>query len=219
MARKPTPPKPAAEPKAAAKSKPTPRPKAGPPAGTVFRLKITLDWLRPAVWRRVEVPDCTLWDLHAVVQACMPWDNSHLWEFTVGKAERYGMGDDELAGGWLDEPVPSADTVRLSDLAARGVKKVRYTYDFGDGWDHTVAFEKPVARDPAAKYPRVVAGARACPPDDCGGPPGYLNLLDVLADKKHPDHKDVLAWAGGRIDPEAFDPDALNQNLRRLKLK
>jgi hypothetical protein len=179
-------------------------------ADTVYRLKISLHWLRPMIWRRVEVPDCTLRDLHRVIQACMPWTNSHMWSFEVSRDERYGDEDDEE----LD--YRSADRVRLSDLAARGVKKFGYLYDFGDSWEHVIAFEKPVARDPEAAYPRCVAGARACPPDDCGGPPGYEHLLAVLADPNHPDHAHMLEWAGGPIDPEAFDQDAANRNLRQL---
>jgi len=210
-----------AKPKAA---KPAAKPKAAPAKGekadAVFKLKISLKWLKPEIWRRVEVPDCTLEDLHWVIQLCMPWTNSHLWEFTVG-TKRYGMDMDDAPSAFAlgDDGSEPAHGVKLSDLAAGGVKKFTYTYDFGDSWDHVVAFEKPVPRDPKAKYPRCVAGARACPPDDCGGAPGYEQLLEVLADKKHPDHKDMMEWVGRPIDPEAFDLDAANKRLQRLKLR
>ncbi|QJW96363.1 plasmid pRiA4b ORF-3 family protein [Frigoriglobus tundricola] len=179
----------------------------------MFRLKISLKYLTPMIWRRIETPDCTLWDLHGIIQLCMPWANYHMWDFAVTRAERYGPEDDPEMD-YLD-----AGRVTLSQLAQRGVKKLAYTYDYGDSWDHVVAFEKPVARDPKAKYPRCVAGARACPPEDCGGFPGYENLLAVLADRKHPDHKDMKKWAGGLIDPEAFDTDAVNADLQKLKFK
>jgi hypothetical protein len=197
--------------KAAASAKSSPAKAAK--ADTVFCLKITLDWLKPDVWRRVEVPDCTLWELHAVIQLCMPWTDSHMWSFEVGRDEQYSLQADRELG------FRPADRVKLSQLAARDVKKIRYTYDFGDSWDHIIVFEKPVARDPKAKYPRCVAGARACPPDDCGGPPGYEQLLEVLADPKHRDHEDMIEWAGGPIDPEAFDLGETNKSLQRLKLK
>ena len=64
MARKRTP-GPAAEPKTAK-------------TDTVFRLKITLSYLNPDVWRRIELPDCSLEDLHYVIQVCMPWSNISL---------------------------------------------------------------------------------------------------------------------------------------------
>ena len=201
------------------RSKAKPKAAAAPAKpDTVFRLKIVLKWIKPDIWRRVEVPDCTLEDLHWVIQLCMPWTNSHLWEFTVGK-ERYGMDVDDAPFAMDDDDSEPAHKVQLSKLAADGVKKFTYMYDFGDSWDHIITLEKPVPRDPKAKYPRCVAGARACPPDDCGGAPGYEQLLEVLADKKHPDHEDMMEWAGGPIDPEAFDLDAANKQLQRLKLK
>lgn len=178
----------------------------------VFRLKVALEHVRPPVWRRVETPDCDLFTLHAVIQEVMPWGNSHLACFIVGREERYSLDPmDEFD----DKPM---EAMTLGELAARGVKKFGYEYDFGDSWIHTVTFQKSVARDPAAKYPRCVDGERACPPDDCGGPFGYPELLAALADKKHPDHKHFKEWMGGPFDPEAFDLDAANARLRRLKL-
>ena len=200
-----------------AKSKARPARRSVAKAETVYKLKIVLKHIKPDVWRRIELPDCTLEDLHEVIQACMPWGNCHLWEFSVGQ-QRFGM---EPEDDWfmMDDDSDPAWEVQLSDLAAAGVKKFSYMYDFGDSWDHVITFEKPVARDPKAKYPRCVAGARACPPDDCGGPWGYAALLQVLADPKHPEHKHMMEWAGGPIDPEAFDLDAINKRLQRLKFK
>jgi hypothetical protein len=212
-----------AKPKAkAASAKPRAKPKAAPakPAkgDTVFTLKIVLKWLKPEIWRRVELPDCTLEDLHWVIQLCMPWTNSHLWEFTVGN-QRFGMDMEDAPFAMEEDDSEPAYEVQLSKLVAAGVKKFNYQYDFGDSWDHIITFEKPATRDPKAKYPRCVAGARACPPDDCGGAPGYEQLLEILADKKHPDHEHMMEWAGGPIDPEAFDLDAINKALQQLKLK
>jgi hypothetical protein len=223
VARKRTSDKPAKPTKPAAKPKSAAKPKAAPAKAakgdTVFRLKITLDRFTPAIWRRVEVPDCTLEDLHDIIQVCMPWENYHLWEFSAGK-RRFGpeMEDDGFDFGFGDESEP-AHEVHLSDLVKAGVKKLRYTYDFGDSWEHTVAFEKPVARDPQAKYPRCVAGERAGPPEDCGGVWGYANLLEILGNPKHPEHEERLEWTGGPIDPEAFDLDETNKYLQKLNLK
>lgn len=187
-------------------------PAATPKTDDVYRLKVALEYLKPQVWRRVEVPDCTLERLHEVIQRVMPWDSSHLWCFEVGRT-RYV--DREFLDFPEDRPASGAT---LGQLAAAGVKKFRYTYDFGDSWDHQVAIEKTVPREPKVKYPRCTAGARACPPDDCGGFPGYERLLDVLGNPKDPEHEDMLEWAGGPIDPEAFDPAAVNKDLAKLKM-
>jgi hypothetical protein len=191
---------------------PAKAPSAKTPSATVFRLKIALKSITPMIWRRVETPDCTLWHLHAIIQLCMPWDNYHMWDFAVTRDERYGPDDDA-------EMDYSADRVKLSQLATRGVKKLAYMYDYGDSWDHVITFEKPVARDPKAKYPRCIAGARAGPPEDCGGFPGYDYLMEILANPKHKEYKERVAWLGGVFDPEAFDIDAINADLVKLKIK
>ncbi|HET6573426.1 MAG TPA: plasmid pRiA4b ORF-3 family protein [Fimbriiglobus sp.] len=195
-----------------ARKKPLGLPPAAAKTGDVYRLKVALEYLKPQIWRRIEVPDCTLEMLHVVIQRLMPWDSSHLWCFQVGRT-RYQ--DEEFLDFPEDRPASEAT---LGQLAAAGVKKFRYTYDFGDSWDHQVTIEKTVPREAKIKYPRCTAGARACPPDDCGGYPGYERLLAVLGHPKDPEHEDMLEWAGGPIDPEAFDPDAINKDLAKLKM-
>jgi len=190
-----------------------PGPTSAKAADTVHRLKISLKWIVPMIWRRIELPDCSLYDLHAIIQTCMPWESYHMWSFEITRDERYGDQDDE------EMEYLSADRIRLDKLAARKVKKFVYLYDFGDGWEHTITFEKPVKRDPKAKYPRCVAGARACPPEDCGGVPGYGRLLEILADPDHAEYEERMEWVGGEFDPEAFDPDAITKELQRLKLR
>ena len=81
----------------------------------------------------------------------------------------------------------------------------RYLYDFGDDWRHLVALEDVLPRG-AVKYPRCVAGARACPPEDCGGVHGFAEFLEAIADPRHPEHAELLRWVGGRYAPEAFNP-------------
>jgi hypothetical protein len=94
-----------------------------------------------------------------------------------------------------------------------------YEYDFGDGWKHSVTLEAIVARQDGRKYPVCVAGARACPPEDCGGPPGYDNLLAAIRDPDHEDHESVLEWLGGRFDPERFDPSRVKFDDPRKRWK
>jgi hypothetical protein len=86
----------------------------------------------------------------------------------------------------------------------------RWDYDFGDGWEHDVRVEGRRT----AQAPTCVAGAGACPPEDCGGPPGYDDLRTVLADPRHPEHADALAWLGHPLDPDRFDPAEATRRLR-----
>jgi hypothetical protein len=168
-------------------------------AGVIYQLKITLRDTKPPVWRRVQVQDCTLGRLHDVIQTCMGWTNSHLHAFEVG-GEQYSEPDPDGMMETEDER-----KVKLSQVVARGFKKFAYTYDFGDNWDHTVEVEKTLEAEPGVRYPRCVDGKRACPPEDCGGPWGYADFLKAIRDPKHPEHEDMLEWAGDGFDPEEFD--------------
>lgn len=171
----------------------------GEPSGRV-RLKVVLLGVEPPIWRRVEVPaNYSLAQLDAVIQIAMGWENSHLHRFEIGEMTY----SDQLA----EDPWPGQ---RLGDEAATTVGEVarrdrsfRYEYDFGDSWEHQVAVE--AVESASVTGPRVVAGARACPPEDCGGVWGYANLVAAVADPNHPEHDDLLEWVGGGFDPEAFD--------------
>ena len=177
----------------------------------VYRLKVTIRHVRPPVWRRLEVPgDVTLSDLHRVLQAAFGWSDSHLHQFVVG-GRFYGEPDPENDWG---PTVVDERRVRLGALAAQGVKKLVYEYDFGDGWEHDVVVEKATPPESGVAYPRCLAGRRACPLEDSGGPWGYANLLTVLGDPEHPEHAELREWAGEELDPEAFDIDMINAALR-----
>jgi len=172
----------------------------------ILSLKITLRGIRPRIWRRLVMPAASsLGDLHFAIQAAMGWDTSHLHVFKVGR-EHYG--DPEFVDEVSDE-----ERLTLAAVRRSGINRFLYTYDFGDDWEHDVLIEKRAPRpDPAA--PEVcVAGARKCPPEDCGGVFGYYDLLDALADPGHPGHAERLEWLEGAFDPEAFDLDAVNRRL------
>ena len=185
--------------------------KKGP--AQVYQLKITLRDVRPPVWRRVQVPDCTLGGLHDVIQVSMGWDDYHLHEFEIG-GERYGDPAQWRDGFGGELEVGNERKVKLGQLVAAGVKKFEYVYDMGDNWGHTVQVEKVLAPEAGARYPRCVAGKRACPPEDCGGPWGYGDFLEALRDPRHERHEELLEWVGGEFDPEAFDAEAVNAELR-----
>jgi hypothetical protein len=171
--------------------------------------------LKPAIWRRVPVPgSITLDKLHRIIQIVMGWSNSHMHEFTVGNTH-YGVPTKEFADL---APVVSEKRATLSVCLTPSVKSFGYLYDFGDSWEHSVRIEKILNADPALRYPVCLAGANAGPPDDVGGPPGYVNLVQAISDPHHPEHRDMLEWCGGSFDPYAFNAEAVNADLKRLKL-
>jgi len=137
-----------------------------------FQFKVTLLDIKPAIWRRIQVPDCTLTDLHEYIQAAFGWENYHLHQFEIGGV-LYGEPDPD--GDDFDMDVEDETVVLLSKLLPKSSRKARwiYEYDFGDGWRHEVLFEGFPPIDPKAKVPLCLEGERACPPEDCGGPPGY----------------------------------------------
>jgi hypothetical protein len=183
----------------------------GPRRG-VLQLLVVLLNTDPLVWRRILVPDSySIWDLHVAIQDAMGWQDCHLHEFRIahpqdGNVEYLGIPDPDL----LDDRSRVADwDVRLSDYfnweTASVAPTASYVYDFGDGWHHLVTLEAAGAAD-SARLPRCVGGARACPPEDCGGVPGYEEFLDAIADPRHPEHAAMVEWSGHAYDPDAFDP-------------
>ena len=179
-------------------------------AAAVYELKITLAGVNPPVWRRVEVRDCSLAELHRVIQRAMGWEFSHLYSFEVGKRQ---YGDPNM----LDGAEGDDGDICLSDLVESRTKKFSYTYDFGDDWEHEIKIEKTLAAESKVKYPRCTDGARACPPEDCGGAWGYDSFLAAVRDPKHEQHNDMLEWCGGKFDPEAFDVERVNKALKPRK--
>ncbi len=184
-----------------------------PREDTLYILRIALEAVEPPVWRRVQVPgSITLERLDMVIQKAMGWRNVHLHEFEVG-GRRYGQPEP-------DEPhykVEPEWKLTLRAAAPTEGARFRYVYDLGDGWGHEVLVEAIQVLAAPLKYPVCLTGERACPPEDCGGQPGYANLLEVLRDRTHPEHRDMLAWAGRGFDPERFDRTAVNRKLRLLK--
>lgn len=187
------------------------------PAGdaTIHRLKVTLEGLRPPVWRRLEVAsDTSLAALHDILQASFDWDGSHLHEFVID-GRRYGVDDPFGFEFGVDDPMAAEDAVTLAEVAPEGAR-FTYTYDFGDDWRHRIAVEAVEAPSPGTDYPTCVTGRMPAPPEDVGGPPGYEHLLVVLADPTHPDHEELSEWVDGPIDPAAFDAAEINRQLRAL---
>jgi hypothetical protein len=185
------------------------------PAGTVYQIKITLLGIRPPIWRRVHVEDCTLDTLHEHIQTAMGWTNSHLHHFRVGE-QLYG--DPELMQeNFEDSDYKDSTKTMLSAIVSKLGRhaRFRYEYDFGDSWEHEILVEESSEAEPGRKYPFCVEGKRACPPEDCGGVWGYGDLLDAIGDKKHEQHEETLEWLGDDFDPDEFDPAATTKMMKQ----
>jgi Plasmid pRiA4b ORF-3-like protein len=167
------------------------------------RLRVALCDVEPALARVIDVPaSATLPELHDQLQAAIGWTDSHLHQFVTPDAT-YGP---DIAGRDLwPEDQRDEDDARLVDLG----NKFEYLYDFGDGWTHDVE-----VLGPGGSAPGCIDGYGACPPEDCGGPGGYAELLGTLADPVHPGHEHMRGWVGNRLRP--FDRAATDQRVRRV---
>ena len=182
---------------------------------TIARLKITLEGIEPVVSRTLEVPvDIRLERLHLVIQAAMGWENYHLYEFMVGDT-RWGLPDPDFG----TDALPVAKS-RLADVASNaGTAPIRYIYDFGDNWVHRIDAQTIGDPAPGNLYPRLTDIIGRCPPEDVGGLPGYEDFLDAVSDPNHPEHENMIRWAGGPFDPHVPDADELRLEVLKLAKK
>lgn len=167
-------------------------------AHSLYELDVRLGGIEPPIWRTVEVAGASsLEDVHFAIQVAMGWTNSHLHQFVIGGVS-YGMAD---VDGAEDLELADEREFRIQDLVQSGGSFV-YEYDFGDGWEHDVTVKKVTTQAKAPKA-RCTGGARACPPEDCGGPGGYENLLEALRDPRHAEHASMKSWSSN-FQPERF---------------
>jgi len=177
---------------------------------SLHQLKITLSGIRPPLWRRVLLsPEITLGKLHRILQTVMGWKDAHLHRF-LQDGKTYSDPSCELGDAVLDER-----RVTLGQILTEPGSRLVYEYDFGDSWMHELVCEEIAASDEKAPYAICTDGARACPPEDCGGPDVYSDLLGVLKNHKHKDYEEMRDWVGGRFDPETFNLEEINEHLSR----
>jgi hypothetical protein len=185
------------------------RPKLG---DLVYQLKVTLLGARPPIWRRLLVTDNTnLHALHLIIQDAMGWQQSHLYHFELDEIRYTEYLDDEFG----DDNERPAKPIRLGNLGLKEGDRLAYLYDFGDHWLHEVLIEVISPVDPASEYPQCLAGRRACPPEDCGGIPGYEDLLVALRSPSHPERREWLTWVGPHFNAEEFDIAAADLLVRK----
>lgn len=183
----------------------------------IARLRTELLHLEPCIWRSFEVSLTTnLRSLHEVIQAVMAWENNHLYEFTAS-AKRYGEPDPEDAV-WGSK-IYQAKGIRLGKLIERGVTELHYTYDFGDNWQHRVIVEHVADADPTVDYPRFVGGEYAAPPEDVGGPPGFIDFREAMVNPRHPQHSETARWYGSPFHPTDFGKDEIAARVRDIAAK
>jgi len=177
---------------------------------SIVRICVTLLDVDPAIWRRIEVPaNCTLEGLHDVLQIIMGWADYHLHHFQIGGL-MYGDPTPE------DRDILDGRKLKLSALAIDGERAFEYVYDYGDNWRCVVVLEAIAPANAGVIYPRLVEGVRRGPPEDVGGPWGYIEFLEAIANPKHKRHKELTQWIGDDFDPDRFDIDETNRTLAKL---
>ncbi len=177
----------------------------------IYQLKVTLKGVKPPIWRRFLVSSSIkLPELHDILQVVMGWNNAHLHAF-IANSMIYTLPDPMMDSDYGDDETP----VRLSTLLRQTSDKLRYEYDFGDGWRHEIVLEKILPFSAEQPLPFCLKGKRACPPEDCGGIWGYQDLLQVLQDPEHEEHQTLLEWLPENFDPEYFSAEDINAIFHR----
>ncbi|MDY6890700.1 MAG: plasmid pRiA4b ORF-3 family protein [Pseudomonadota bacterium] len=183
---------------------------------TLYQLYIELEGVQPTVWRRLLLPATIKLDqLHPILQAAMGWQDSHYHCFIA--AEQQYFCENQLIQQGFDEWQEESTTC-LQEVLTAARPELIYEYDFGDGWRHRILLEKTlplIGAEPGE--PQCLSGEHACPPESCGGPPGYEQLVAILKDPRHDEHRELCDWLGtDSFDPTRFDKESVNIRLRAI---
>jgi hypothetical protein len=143
----------------------------------------------------------------------MGWTNSHLYGFSIDGID-YSPADDEFESEYEDTKGKT-----LENLGVRPKQKMKYTYDFGDDWEHTIAVEKIFENDLGMEPPFCVDGAGNCPPEDCGSIPGYADIVEAMKKPASKQAQEFIEWLGQSYDPEKFEIDEINKALKYFRKK
>lgn len=175
----------------------------------IYQIQISLVNSKPKIWRRfLTASDISLKDLHKIIQTVMGWTNSHLHQFEIGTIsyapKEFEVGDTE-----------DSAKVKLYSVLFEESQKIRYEYDFGDGWIHDIVLEKILPFDQMVKLPLCTDGKGNCPPEDCGGIWGYKDLLSIISDPKHEEYEEMVEWLGEDFNPDFFDLVTVNRLLKK----
>ena len=188
-----------------------------------YQLRIELRGFKPAIYRDVLVdPAMTLSKFHKLIQVAMGWEDVHLHGFALQqKNESYyrvpaiRRFEKPNPDGW-GESAQNEARYKLQDLLLNPKDKLLYLYDFGDDWEHIITLKAVVETD--VPLPHLLKAQNACPPEDCGGPPGAEYWSSVWYDKAHPEH-DIAEQMYGKHEPGWLDFEMLQKAVNRLKPK
>ena len=192
------------------------RPQKGQAGRQVYQIKVVLLETEPPIWRRFLVPSSvTLHRLHLILQDVMGWSNYHLYRFQIGRED---YGEPHPDNEFNELYFKNSRRTKLGQVVTKKRDVFQYEYDFGDSWQHMLLVEDILGYQPDMRYPVCLAGERACPPEDCGGPYGYAELLETISDPEHEDYQDMLTWLGGNFDPNSFDIEIVNLKLKSMRV-
>lgn len=182
----------------------------------ILELHIELEHTAPPVWRRVLVADSiTMYELHEIIQVVMGWMHSHLFMF---QNKNVVITEPSPDGDWRKVEFRDARETSVASVFSVPGDSIVYEYDFGDSWRHVVRFEREfVQKERLFEIPRCIGGANACPPEDCGGPPGFADLKEAIAKPKSKRFKELSQWLDGyypNYDPTEFSLGAVNKILK-----
>jgi len=181
----------------------------------IYQLKIVLQVIYPPIFRILQIKgNANLGKLHDYIQGAMGWEDCHLHEFKI-------KGKDYRSEEQIYEEIDNPDMFdekdyRINKLLKEG-DSFEYIYDYGDCWNHKITVEKIMPPEDGVYYPICSYGERACPPEDCGGPWGYNEFLEILKDPEHEDHEHFSEWVGGNFDSEKFDLEKANRVIGNIK--
>ena len=190
-----------------------------------YEIKVSIRDTHPPVWRRLQIPEgITFHELNAIIQLAFNWCGYHSYNFEIG-ASLYDMGIfielPELDDGWGNYEIRNSKKEKV-DKYFKEYKRMKYTYDFGDNWIHNIIVEKIVETDIKLTRPICIKAKMADLPEDCGGPWGYEELLDILSDEKHERYKEMKDWVNDGFtnwydDREYINLEEINMRLEEYK--
>lgn len=190
-----------------------------------YEMKVTIRDTHPPVWRKLQIPEgITFHELNAIIQLAFDWCGYHAYNFEVGSTpHERGMFIElsEFDDGWRGYETKNSKKEKI-DKYFKEYKRLKYTYDFGDDWIHDIIIEKIVETDIKLTRPICIKAKMADLPEDCGGPYGYEELLDILSDKNNKRYKEMREWVDGGFtnwydDRENVDREEINMRLEDYK--
>lgn len=189
------------------------------------KLKITLQYTDPKIYRTVIVPEnFNFHQLHIVIQYVMNWENAHMYQFNIEQAYASdsivlpnpdGEGSEGLFGYRYERY--DATKTYLSEFFNGQKKKMNYIYDLGDNWTHSISVLKKPSEE--VLHPKCIKGENAAPIEDCGGIPGFYHIMETMKKKrKNAENREMLEWYGLSKNKSydevfGFDMDEVNQLL------